>query len=64
MELWRYTAELMGVVAGGALAVFGLLEGRWLLAAVSGVLVVLALRIIQLRVDNRRLRNRDLGRLD
>lgn len=60
MDLWKYTGELMGVVAGGALAVFALLEGDWILAAASLTVLVLAIRIIQLRVDNRRLRDRDL----
>lgn len=64
MDLWKYTGELMGVVAGAALAVFALLEGQLILAAVSLTVLVLAIRIIQLRVDNKRLRDRDLGRPD
>lgn len=60
MDLWKYTGELMGIAAGGALAVFALLDGEWVLAAVSLTVLVLSIRIIQLRVDNRRLRERDL----
>lgn len=62
MELWKYTGELMGIVAGAALAVFALIEGRLVLMAVSLTVLVLAARIIQLRVDNKRLRERNLGR--
>lgn len=64
MELWKYTGELMGVVSGGALGVYALVNGELVLAAVSLTVLVLAIRIIQLRVDNRRLRERDLGRPD
>lgn len=64
MDLWKYTGELMGAVAGGGLAAFAFLQQQWVLFAVSLTVLVLSVRIIQLRVDNRRLRERDLGRAD
>jgi hypothetical protein len=64
MELWKYTGEVMGIVAGAALTVFAFIESRLVLAAVSLTVLVLAARIIQLRVDNKRLRERNMGRPD
>ena len=64
MDLLNYTGELMGVVAGGLLAVYALIEGELVLAAVSLTVVVLSVRIFQLRVDNERLRRRDMSRPD
>ena len=64
MGLWKYTGEVMGIVAGAALTVFAVIESRLVLAAVSLTVLVLAARIIQLRVDNKRLRERNMGRPD
>ena len=58
MDLLKYTGEIMGIVAGAGLAVFSFLDGELLVGGLSLVVMVLSIRIIQLRVDNKRLRNR------